>query len=136
LEIIWHKISRMITLYGIPQCDTVKKSRAWLDEHQLAYQFYDFKKQGVPQDALAQWIAALGWERLVNKKGMTWRKLDLAEQTAVVDSATATALMLRHASVIKRPVVVNTAAKAGDQTSVGFSPETWASWAAKPAKEC
>jgi Spx/MgsR family transcriptional regulator len=128
----------MITLYGIPNCDTVKKSRAWLDEHQLAYQFHDFRKLGVPADALIQWIAALGWEPLVNKKDTTWRTLDAAEQSAVVDAATATALMLRHASVIKRPVVVNAAAPVGKAstvaTTVGYSPEVWAGWAATPAK--
>jgi arsenate reductase (glutaredoxin) len=128
----------MINLYGIPNCDTVKKSRAWLDQHQIAYQFHDFKKQGVPADALAQWTAALGWEPLVNKKGTTWRKLDAAEQSAVVDVATATALMLRHASVIKRPVVVNAAAPLGNSTAVsttvGYSPAVWATWAEKPAK--
>lgn len=127
----------MINLYGIPHCDTVKKSRAWLDAHQIAYEFYDFKKFGVPADALAQWIAALGWEPLVNKKGTTWRKLDAAEQSAVVDVATATALMLRHASVIKRPVAVNAAAPLGNAssvtTTVGYSPEVWATWAEKPA---
>jgi arsenate reductase (glutaredoxin) len=124
----------MITLYGIPNCDTVKKSRAWLDEHKIAYQFHDFKKHGVPADALAQWTAVLGWEPLVNKKGTTWRKLDASEQAAVVDAATATALMLRQASVVKRPVVVNTAAKAGHHTTVGYSPEVWTSWANTPAK--
>jgi arsenate reductase (glutaredoxin) len=110
----------MITLYGIPNCDTVKKSRAWLDEHQLIYHFHDFKKP------------------LVNKKGTTWRKLDAAQQSAVVDVATATALMLRHASVIKRPVVVNDAAPMGNSsivlTTVGYSPEVWATWAEKPVK--
>ena len=124
----------MITLYGIPNCDTVKKSRAWLDERQIAYQFHDFKKQGVPDDALAQWTTALGWEPLVNKKGTTWRKLGAAEQAAVVDTATAIALMQRHASVIKRPVAVNAAAKTGSQTTVGYSPEAWAGWAAMPGK--
>jgi arsenate reductase (glutaredoxin) len=128
----------MITLYGIPNCDTVKKSRAWLDEHQLIYHFHDFKKQGVPADALACWITGLGWEPLVNKKGTTWRKLDAAQQSAVVDVATATALMLRHASVIKRPVVVNDAAPMGNSsivlTTVGYSPEVWATWAEKPVK--
>jgi arsenate reductase (glutaredoxin) len=124
----------MIILYGISNCDTVKKSRAWLDAHNIAYQFYDFKKLGVPADDLARWITALGWEPLVNKKGTTWRKLDEAEQAAVTNAATATALMLRHASVIKRPVVVNAAAPAGSRTTMGYSPEVWASWAAKPAK--
>ncbi len=132
----------MITLYGIPNCDTVKKSRAWLDEQQVAYQFHDFKKLGVPADALAQWIAALGWEPLVNKKGTTWRKLNSAEQSAVVDAATATALMQRHASVIKRPVVVNAAAPVKPvateattaATTVGYCPLVWAGWATTPGK--
>ncbi len=128
----------MITLYGIPNCDTVKKSRTWLDAHKIAYQFHDFKKLGVPADALVQWIAALGWESLVNKKGSTWRKLDAGEQSAVVDAATAKALMQRHASVIKRPVVVNAAVPKGKATTaattVGYSPEVWAGWVAPPTK--
>ncbi len=128
----------MITLYGIPNCDIVKKSRAWFDERKIAYQFHDFKKLGVPANALAGWTRALGWEPLVNKKGTTWRKLEAAEQSAVVDAATASALMLRHASVIKRPVVVNAAAPLGNSTTVsttvGYSPAVWATWAEKPAK--
>ncbi len=138
---IWHKIDSMITLYGIPHCDTVKKSRAWLDAHKISYQFHDFKKQGVPAEALAQWVSALGWEPLVNKKGTTWRKLEAAEQAGVVDASTATALMLRHASVIKRPVAVHTKALAGHPTglatptaiTVGYSPEVWAGWSGAPA---
>jgi arsenate reductase (glutaredoxin) len=131
----------MITLYGIPNCDTVKKSRAWLDAHQIAYHFHDFKKLGVPADALDQWIAALGWEPLVNKKGTTWRALAADQQSAVVDAATAKSLMLRHTSVIKRPVAVHTAhsrpaahaaSDAPPVTTVGFSPEVWATWAATP----
>jgi arsenate reductase (glutaredoxin) len=115
----------MITLYGIPNCDTVKKSRAWFDEHGLAYQFHDFKKQGVPGDALDAWVKALGWEPLVNKKGTTWRKLPAEEQAAVKDALSAKALMLREASVIKRPVVVM-----GNKLTVGYSPEVWKQWAA------
>ena len=65
-----------IVLYGIPNCDTVKKARAWLDGQGVAYQFHDFKKQGVPGEQLDGWISQLGWERLVNRQGTTWRKLD------------------------------------------------------------
>jgi arsenate reductase (glutaredoxin) len=115
----------MITLYGIPNCDTVKKSRAWFDDQGIGYQFHDFKKQGVPDNAVDAWIAALGWEVLVNKKGTTWRKLSAAEQAAVLDAATAKALMLAQPSVIKRPVVVAQASGRGAQVWVGFSPEQW-----------
>jgi arsenate reductase (glutaredoxin) len=118
----------MITLYGIPNCDTVKKSRAWFDSHGLAYQFHDFKKQGVPADALDVWVKALGWEALVNKKGTTWRKLPAEEQTTVTDALSAKALMLRQASVIKRPVVAM-----GNKLTVSYSPEVWAQWAAEGA---
>jgi len=92
-------------LYGIPNCDTVKRARAWLAEQGVAHQFHDFKKAGVPAQRLDAWIAAAGWERLVNRKGTMWRKLDDADRDAVVDAASACALMLRVASVIKRPVV-------------------------------
>jgi arsenate reductase (glutaredoxin) len=115
----------MITLYGIPNCDTVKKSRTWFDDNGLAYEFHDFKKQGVPSDALDVWLKALGWEALVNKKGTTWRKLPADEQSAVTDAASAKALMLRQVSVVKRPVVVM-----GAQMSVGYSPEVWTQWTA------
>ncbi|MDH5204563.1 MAG: ArsC family reductase [Hylemonella sp.] len=94
-----------LTLYGIPNCDTVKKARAWLASQALAVQFHDFKKQGVPADALDRWLASAGWERLLNRQGTTWRKLDAATQAGVTDAASARPLMLAHASVIKRPVV-------------------------------
>jgi arsenate reductase (glutaredoxin) len=114
----------MTTLYGIPNCDTVKKSRAWFDEHHRPYTFHDFKKQGVPEQDLSAWIAALGWEALVNKKGTTWRKLDAATQAGVTDASSAQALMLAHPSVIKRPVV----ALMGQATriTVGYVPQDWA----------
>jgi arsenate reductase (glutaredoxin) len=113
-------MSNTIILYGIPNCDTVKKSRAWFDAQGKAYQFHDFKKQGVPEAALRQWVSLLGWEALLNKKGTTWRKLDAAAQAAVVDADSAVALMLREASVMKRPVVVS-----GGTVTAGYVPDQW-----------
>jgi arsenate reductase (glutaredoxin) len=94
----------MVTLYGIPTCDTVKKARAWLDGNGVAYEFHDFRKQGVPLPQLDAWLDAVGWEKLLNRKGTTWRKLDAATQDSVHDAASARAVMLAHPSVIKRPV--------------------------------
>lgn len=94
-----------ITVYGITNCDTVKKARGWLAAHGVAYRFHDFKKDGVPAAHLDRWIAELGWEKLVNKSGTTWRKLDAKTQASVTDAASAKKLMLENVSVIKRPVV-------------------------------
>ncbi|MEI8159392.1 MAG: ArsC family reductase [Burkholderiales bacterium] len=111
----------MITLFGIPNCDTVKKARAWLTDHGVDYQFHDFKKQGVPTALLPAWITTVGLDKLINRKGPTWRKLDASVQASVVDAASATAVMLEHSSVIKRPVVVwNDGA-----VTVGFTPENF-----------
>ncbi len=111
-----------LTVYGIPNCDTVKKARNWLTEHGIAYAFHDFKKQGVPANLLPQWLVAAGWQTLVNRKGTTWRKLDEATREAVTNDASATTLMLANPSVIKRPVVVW-----GDGSiSVGFDVEVFA----------
>jgi arsenate reductase len=111
----------VITLYGIPNCDTVKRSRAWFADQGVAYTFHDFKSKGVPADELDRWLATLGWEALVNKKGTTWRKLSPAAQAAVTNAKSARALMLREPSVIKRPIVA-----AGAALTVGFTPEAWA----------
>lgn len=105
-----------VMVYGIPNCDTVKKARVWLDGQGVAYTFHDYKKQGVPAKQLDAWIKAVGWEVLVNRQGTTWRKLDDATKSGVVDAASAKALMLANASVIKRPVVE----KDGAVLSVGF----------------
>jgi Spx/MgsR family transcriptional regulator len=113
----------MTTLYGIPNCDTVKKARTWLTEHGVAHTFHDLKKQGVPEVELDRWLAAAGWEKLVNRKGTTWRGLDDVTRNAVVDNTTAGALLLAHASVIKRPVV----AWADGQITVGFDATEWQS---------
>lgn len=112
----------MITLYGIPNCDTVKKARAWLTGQGLAFQFHDFKKHGVPGQALARWTDAAGWETLLNRKGTTWRQLPAAQQAAVHDAASAQALMQAQPSVIKRPVVE----WAGGRITVGFDAADWA----------
>ena len=111
----------MIKLYGIPNCDTVKKARAWLTEHGQAHTFHDFKKQGVSPELLAPWMQAAGWEALLNRKGTTWRKLEAGDQAAVVDAASACALMLANASVIKRPIV-----DWGGDITVGFDAAGWA----------
>lgn len=111
----------MITLYGIPNCDTVKKSRAWLAERGQPAAFHDFKKHGVPPEALARWMQAAGWDKLLNRRGTTWRQLDAATQAGVVDAASASALMQAHPSLIKRPVV-----DWGESITVGFDANDWA----------
>jgi len=113
-----------ITLYGIPNCDTVKKARAFLAERGVEHAFHDFRKQGVPLEALDRWLAELGWEKLLNRQGTTWRKLEPQRQAAVHDAASAKALMLEQPSVIKRPVLVR-----DGRASVGFDAASWAAWA-------
>ena len=109
-----------ITVYGIPNCESVKKARAWLTEHGADYVFHDFKKQGIPADELDMWLQHISWEVLVNRKGTTWRKLAPALQAQVIDKASARALILEHTSVVKRPVVVK-----GQTVVVGVNPEAW-----------
>ena len=111
----------MTTLYGIPNCDTVKRARDWLATHGVAHDFHDFKKAGVPADRLQAWVDAAGWERVLNRKGTTWRKLDPALQASVVDATSAQALMREQASVIKRPVVE----WADGRITVGFDADDW-----------
>jgi Spx/MgsR family transcriptional regulator len=111
----------MIVLYGIPNCDTVKKARAWLADSGVAYRFHDFKKDGVPAQRMNAWVAQLGWETLLNRKGTTWRKLEATAQQRVSDALTAKALMQAQPSVIKRPVV-----EWRDTVTAGFDPAAWA----------
>jgi arsenate reductase (glutaredoxin) len=103
-----------LTVYGIPNCDSVKKARALFDARGVAYTFHDYKKQGVPEVALRSWVAAKGWEVLLNRKGTTWRGLGEETQQSVVDADSAVRVMLQAPSTIKRPVVV-----AGDKVIVG-----------------
>lgn len=92
-------------IYGIKNCNTVKKALTWLDEHNIPYTFHDFKKEGVSLAKLESWEQKIGWEPLVNKRGTTWRQLSQEAQNAVIDAASANALMQEKTSVIKRPVV-------------------------------
>ena len=108
-------------VYGIPNCDSVKKARAWLGDQGLDHEFHDFKKQGVPQTRLLHWLQACGWEVLLNRKGTTWRKLDASTQATVTDAASAGQLMAQQASVIKRPVIE----WPSGHVTVGFTPEQW-----------
>lgn len=108
-------------LYGLSNCDTVRKARAWLTSQGVAYEFHDFKKSGVPDVALKRWLQALGHTELVNRRGTTWRQLDARTQAAVVDDASAHALLLAHPSAIRRPVVE----WPGGAITVGFSEPLW-----------
>ena len=115
--------TKIIRVYGIPNCDTVKKARAWLNAHGLEHVFHDFKKQGVPADRLLPWMQAVGWEKLTNRQGTTWRKLEPAVQQTVADAESASALMIANPSVIKRPVVE----WADGSVTVGFDEAVWSS---------
>ena len=117
----------MIKLYGIPNCNTVKKARTWLDEHGVAYEFHDFKKQGIDAATLEHWLTQTSWENLVNRAGMTWRGLDDNAKAAVKDNASAIALMQEKTSVIKRPVLEND----GRILALGFVEATYLSVLAK-----
>lgn len=109
-----------ITLFGIPNCDTVKKARTWLDEQGLAYAFHDYKKQGADLGKLNAWIAEAGWEKVLNRAGTTFRKLSDADK-ADLNAAKAAALMATNPSCIKRPVV-----EYPGGLLVGFMPDEWA----------
>lgn len=93
-----------IHLYGIPNCDTVKKARRWFETRGVDYVFHDFKKEGLSLETLSRWEKTLGWDTLLNRKGTTWRQLP-DERKSVADAASAMALILENLSLIKRPVV-------------------------------
>jgi len=105
----------MITLYGIPNCDTIKKARNWLQDHDIEYHFHNYKTDGVPEKKLRAWIKQAGWETLLNRRGTTWRSLDDAAKDGVNEKS-ATQLMIDHPSMIKRPVL-----EIGNTITVGFS---------------
>lgn len=111
-------------LYGIPNCDTVKKARAWLVAAGKPHDFHDYKKAGVPADALARWVARWGWEAVLNRAGTTFKALPDADK-AGLDADKATRLMLANPSMIKRPIVEG-ARENGDVALIGFKPDAWA----------
>ncbi|SOE22578.1 transcriptional regulator, Spx/MgsR family [Spirosomataceae bacterium TFI 002] len=92
-------------VYGIPNCNTVKKALTWLDEHSIAYEFHNFKKLGVSNEKLAEWMEQYPWEKIMNRAGMTYRKLSDEEKAAIVSSETAIPVLLEKTSMIKRPIV-------------------------------
>jgi len=109
----------MITLYAIPNCDTVKKARAWLDNNNIDYAFHNYKKQGIDKVTLQQWVNELGWEVVINRKGMTWRKLDESIRSSM-DSEKAIDVMLENQSIIKRPLITR-----NDQKILGFNEQDY-----------
>ena len=115
----------MIHVYGIPNCDTVKRACVWLEAQGVAYSFHDFKKQGVPTGKLPVWANSVGWELLVNRKGTTWRKLSAAAQASCATPEGATALVLANPSLVKRPVV-EWGAGALHNITVGLDAAGWA----------
>ena len=111
-----------MTLYGIPNCDTVKKARGWLKAQGRDVNFHDYKKAGVPAERLDAWLRAAGWERVLNRKGNAWRALDESLRDGVVDEASAKRVMLAHASTLKRPIVE----WPDGAITVGFDEGDWA----------
>jgi arsenate reductase (glutaredoxin) len=109
-----------LTLYGIKNCDTMKKARTWLDGHGVQYVFHDYKASGIDAASLARWCGKVGWETLLNRSGTTFRKLPEAQKTDLTERK-AVALMLEQPSMIKRPVL-----ETGARVLVGFKPELYA----------
>ncbi|MBI3228847.1 MAG: ArsC family reductase [Burkholderiales bacterium] len=112
-----------IVLYGIPNCDTVKKARVWLQEHSVEFHFHDFKKAGLANAQVENWLAQEAWDVLVNRKGTTWRALSDERKAACTSASTALALMLENPSLVKRPVLE----RDGKVLAVGFSAEKYQS---------
>jgi Spx/MgsR family transcriptional regulator len=108
----------MLTVYGIPNCDTVKKTRTWLEKNNIAYTFHDYKKEGIDNDKIENWFKSLPWDKVVNKASTTWKALSDEEKAAVKDEKSAAELMISHTSVIKRPLIEDASGKA---VVIGFS---------------
>ena len=103
-------------VYGIENCDQVRKARSWLRAHAIEARFHDFRRDGLSADMLERWLAHLPWDALLNRRGQAWRKLDLQQRACVVDKASAVEAMLAEPTLVKRPVV-----EVGEHLLVGFS---------------
>ncbi|MGI4814795.1 MAG: ArsC family reductase [Janthinobacterium lividum] len=110
-----------VVVFGIPNCDTVKKARTWLDQQGVSYRFHDFRRDGIDAARLTDWLRQTPLDTLLNRRGTTWRGLSDAARACAVDEAAAIALMASHPSLIKRPVLVVDAQVA----AVGFAADTW-----------
>ncbi len=110
------------TLYGIPNCDTIRKAKRWLTNHNIDYQFHDYRKDGVDPTLAQQWLDTYGWETLINRRGTTWRKLDETIRNTM-DAELALQLMQDQPAIIKRPILSD-----GDDTLVGFSEAYYSDW--------
>lgn len=109
----------MITIYGIPNCDTMRKARRWLEDNGVEYEFHDYRKNGVPEQKLKSWVKQAGWEAVLNRRGTTWRKLDDSVRNGI-DAASAIGIMLEQPSIIKRPVL-----ESGRTLLIGFDPDKY-----------
>ncbi len=120
-------MNTVLTLYGIKTCDTVRKARRWLQARGIEHRFHDFRSDGLPAELLERWVVQLGWEALLNRASATYRQLP-PEQKENLDQARATALMLQHPTLIKRPVAIY-----GDEVRTGFREADWQRWLPTPA---
>ena len=109
----------MLTIYGIKNCDTMKKAFLWLDKNSVAYQFHDYKKSSLDENTLNHWLDTLGWQALVNQKGTTWRKLALDKN--ILDNQTIKPIILQNLSMVKRPLLILN----DGQMVLGFDKEEW-----------
>jgi arsenate reductase len=112
-------MTETVTLYGIANCDTIKKAKAWLNNRDIEFQFHDYRKQGLEIGLLQCWVQDLGWEALINRRGTTWRQL-AAEVRDTLDTGSAIEVMLANPAIIKRPLLVKNSSR-----YLGFSDETY-----------
>ena len=113
----------MLTIYGIKNCDTMKKAFTWLDEHKLKYHFHDYRKDGIDATLLSNWVGRVGWQIVINKRSTTWRTLP-GEDKSDIDDEKAVALMLQNPTLIKRPVLIDSKT---NEMLVGFSEKNYSS---------
>ncbi len=111
----------MIKIYGIPSCDTMKKATSWLKENNLAYEFHDYKKQGISSEKLNEWLVQMSWETLINRKGTTWRQLSEEIKLGVIDNESTINILTEKSSAIRRPILEVNGIVAG----IGFEKEGW-----------